>query len=453
MDDQRKIIFSCRGVPEDPVAVKLLGLYRQRRDELWMQRVKILGGVLTGDQWRTLGQIASELTPTTPLHLTTRQNIELHDITDERVPAVQRALAGANLTDIGACGDTPRNITVCPCSGTARGAVDLFPLAREIRRTLEATEGIFALPRKFKISFSCCRACGQPWINDLGFVVRRKKGQYGFRLIGAGSLGHRPATGIVLFDWLSAVDVLPVVAAAVRVFAAHGDREHRNLARFRHVRERFGNEKFTAVLKDEFEKAKSERTWPEVVLAKPGNEFTSHLTLTFVNGNVTPAASDALAQLADLDEFRIRITNHHRVEVFGRSAKQLREAVAALDPLAKAAEPQAAVVACPGTRWCNRALVDTNQMANRIRAELGGKLPAETTVCISGCPNGCTHSAVADIGLIGALATRGGRKREVFNLSAGGGMGRSDKLAKPVAQGLCPEEIVEEMAKLAAGAT
>ncbi len=113
-----------------------------------------------------------------------------------------------------------------------------------------------------------------------------------------------------------------------------------------------------------------------------------------------------------------------------------------------AAVPHSAVVACPGRRWCKRALTDTNAIADRIRGELSGVLSPKTTVCISGCPNGCAQNAVADIGLSGVLTTVDGQRREAFNLFAGGGMGRNAELARPVAQKLDPDAVLAHIASL-----
>ena len=444
-----RIEFPCRRVPQDATTARLLGLYPQRQEGLWMQRVKVLGGLLTSRQWRALGEIALEFTPEAPLHLTTRQDLELHDLTADQVPAVQRRLADACLTSVGACGDTLRNITVCPCSGAFAGAVDLFPLAWEVRRALEAEEGTFSLPRKFKISFSCCRGCGQPWINDLGFVVRRRKGRHGFHVIGAGSLGARPATGIVLFDCLAAAHVQPLVVAAVRVFAAEGDREHRSRARLRHVRERIGDKAFVTLLREALEAVKAERDWPEVDLPGVGTGFPVRTPLTFANGNLTPAAANALAELADQENIRLRIANHHQVMVFGRDDQQLGQAIRAFDPLAEAAKPQPAVVACPGTRWCKRALADTHSLAERIRKHLGDKISPDVQICVSGCPNDCGHSRVADIGLVGAVTGSGKARTGGYNVYVGGGMGRNDELAVPVALGLPADQALARVAQLA----
>lgn len=446
------VSFPCRTMPTDPRIAKLLGLYAQRQEGLWMQRVRILAGVLTADQWQTLAQLARRFTPRTPLHLTTRQDIELHDLPADAVPAVQQELAGIGLTTLGSGGDTLRNLTVCPCSGLAAGTVDLLPLAHQIQELLQTVEGIYSLPRKFKISLSACaEACAQPYINDLGLVARQIGQAWGFEVVAGGSLGARPATGIRVFDWLPGEDVLPLVLAAVRVFAAQGDREHRGRARLRHVRERLGDGPFVSLLQQALDEARQDRPWPIPTLSAADGRFTERATLTFANGDITPDASDALAVLARRDDLRVRINNQHRVTLFGRDSAALSQALAASDALSAARQPQLAVVACPGGRWCSKGLVDTNGLADRIRQELGHSLPPGTTVCISGCPNGCVHSAVAQIGLLGTIASRNGVRIQAYHLLVGGNMGRAQEMAQPVAQSLSATEAIRAISQYASG--
>ena len=448
MGDLDGIVFPCERLPEDPHAARLLGLYPQRQEGLWMQRVKVLGGLLGPQQWRALARIARDSAPATPLHLTTRQDVELHDLSAGQVPAVQQALADCGLTTVGACGDTLRNIMVCPCSGSLAGRVDLLPLAWEIRHTLEATEGLFALPRKFKISLSCGPGCGQPWINDLGLVARRQRGRWGFSVVAGGSLGARPGTAMPLVEWLEPSDVPALATAAVKLFAANGDREHRNRARLRHVRERVGDEAFAAMLLDALSAERSRRRDRPVELRETADGASASLTLTFANGDVSPAAAEALADLADRPATKVRLANQHRVVLFGHSDAELLHAAEDCHALRAAAKPQAAVVTCPGTRWCSRALVDTNEVAARIRQRLTGALRTGMTVCVSGCPNGCAHSRVADIGLTGCLATRNGERGPACDLFVGGGMGRNGALAELSARRLSSDEVVGRIAEL-----
>lgn len=456
-----QIEFPCRGVPQDAGLARLIGLYPQRQDgpqsaptcracgPLWMQRLKALGGRLSAGQWRALAEIVGYLTPDTPLHLTTRQDVELHDLPAQAVPEAHRLLAAGGMTGLGACGDTLRNITVCPCSGALAGSVDLFPLAWDVRNALESQAGIFALPRKFKMAFCCSQACGQPWINDLAFLARREATGWGFRVIGAGSLGAAPATGIELLDRLPPGDAVPLALAAVRLFAAHGDREHRSRARLRHVRQRVGDGEFLAMLQETFAAVKAEREWASQDVRQAGPQLPASLPMTFANGDVTPDAARDLADLIERDGLEVRIANNHQVVAFGRSQAEIRRALASSGPLAAAAAPQPAVVACPGAHWCSRALTDTNRLADALRDRLRGHALSGLTVCISGCPNGCAHSRVADVGLVGVRATLDGQSTDAYDLFAHGGMGRTPDLSQPVARKLSAGQAISEVAKLA----
>jgi sulfite reductase (ferredoxin) len=436
--------FPARALPTDPRAARLVGLYPQVQEGRWMQRVRVLGGVLTGAQWRALGRLARTFTPAAPLHLTTRQDVEFHDLLPEHVPDLQRGLAAAGLSTVGACGDAVRNITVCPCSGAAADAPDLMPLARRLQIALDAEPGTRVLPRKFKVSLSACaEGCGAPFINDLGYVARRTASGWRFQVAAAGSLGTRPKTGLVLFDALSPEDAAACALAAVRVFAVHGDREHRHQARLRHVRDRLGDDALKTLILTAFDAARAERHWPPVELPEPTNPPNARVTLTFPNGDVAPDAADALAQLADRPGLVVRIGHYHQVHVFGL---EVSTAVVSYPALRAAARPQSAIVACPGARWCQRALADTNALADRLRTQLGDQLPPQTLVAISGCPNGCAHSAVAHIGLVGCVATREGARGEAWSLFLGGGLGRSDRLAVPAGSRLSADAILAAIA-------
>jgi len=433
-------------LPADAGLARLLGLYPQRQEGLWMQRVRVPGGRLNGAQWRALGGICAVYGQGQPLHLTTRQEIELHGLTEDAVPLAQQALVTAGLDGLGACGDTLRNITLCPCSGVAGGSTDLMPLAVAIREALLAEEGVFDLPRKFKINICCGDQCGQPYVHDMGLVLSRRDGRVGFNVIGAGSLGARPATGIELFDWVTADEGGPLTAAALRMFTREGDRENRRRARFRHARQRLGDEVFLAALQESFRSVLAERAWPTVAVPDVVDGLEATAVLTFANGDITPEQAWALAEIGADGGAVAHVAVHHRVRVFGRSAGDLAERIGRYACLAGAAAPQAAIVACPGNRWCKAGLADTNAMADAIRQRLS--LPAGLTVCISGCPNGCAHNAVADIGLTGGTASQDGEKTDVFTLLAGGGLGRTDRLADVVATKLTPDEVINEIGRL-----
>ena len=437
--------FPCESFPTEPRDAKLLGVYPQRQQGLYMQRVRVPGGRLTASQWRALAAIARKHTPGTPLHLTTRQDVEFHDLTPDAVPLVQRALAAVGLTTFGTGGDTVRNITICPCSGLS--CAELEPLAKAIQSELDSYDRLALLPRKFKISLSGSPQCGQPHANDVAFVVQEQAGVLGFRVVGAGSLGPRPGLGILLREWISPQDVLPLTLAALDLFDSLGDRENRSKARLRHVRERLGDDEFLRRLEERFVAVRQSRQWPEVQVVRPGRPMPEGTRLTFANGDVWPDCADALAGLIENHALSVRIGVYHQVLVCGTWTGAL-DAVRHAQSLAEAAAPQPAIVACPGTRWCPRGVVDTAGLADRIRREIATKLDPAAVICISGCPNGCTQDAVARFGLSGRVATVDGKRVDAFNLVHGGDEGRGPALAKPAGEKLTADEAIEKLASL-----
>lgn len=438
MNNQQPI-FPCASLPADGRECRLLGLYPQRQEGLWMQRIKILGGILTCDQWKTLAELNRRYTPSAPLFLTTRQDIEFHNVSTAVIPELQAELARHGLSGLGACGDTLRNITVCPGSGLCEGTPDLIPLAWELRKKLEKYQGIYSLPRKFKISFSACpKACAQPWINDLGFVFSGNHKKTSFQIIGAGSLGPRPQTGISLKESCHTEDILPFALAAIRVFDKYGDRVNRRKARLRHVRERLGDSQFVALLHDELR-----NTPPDLFASLPEVSFPAFnlhhaVELNLWYGGLNSDQAEALTNIMNQENIIVRLQTHHRISLFARDKNRARQVILdnpVLTHLANGPD----VVSCPGTTYCARALVNTQAGEKAIREQVSKGV--QHAIRISGCPNMCAQSAVADIGLIGRIRTdQSGQRREGFSVVTGGGMGKTATLAREYMSFIAAEE-------------
>ena len=269
MDRLEARAFPCESLPENPSQARLLGIYPQRPEGLFMQRVKAPAGRMTLEQWRGLAELAARYTPDYPLHVTTRQNLELHGVREEDLPAVQQGIDSLGLTGAAACGDSVRNIAVCPRNGCCPGTWDIGELVRAIRAAVESLPWRENLPRKFKISVSGCReACGRPWINDVGLVANPDGS---FRVILAGSLGAKPDLGLLVYDSLPLDDVLPLIVAVLRLFHAEGDRTNRSRARLRHLRQRLGEETFRSRVDELAAKRKTGEPLAHANLAPSGN--------------------------------------------------------------------------------------------------------------------------------------------------------------------------------------
>src|SRR5450432_2281525 len=109
------------------------GLYTQRRpgidggktavlepeeldDKYFMLRVRIDGGQLSVAQLRAISDISVKYGRGTA-DVTDRQNIQLHWIEIESVPAIWETLEAVGLSTTEACGDTPRVVLGCPLAG------------------------------------------------------------------------------------------------------------------------------------------------------------------------------------------------------------------------------------------------------------------------------------------------------------------------------------------------
>ena len=166
-------------------------------DTMWdapgMQRIKIPFGGLTPVQLETLADCAEEYSDSI-LHVTTRQDFQLHFVHIEDTPTLMRRLAASGITTREACGNSVRNVTACPLAGVCRTeAFDVTPYAKATALFLLGHPDTQDFGRKFKVAFSGCEheACGLVNMHDLGALAMTRDGKRGFRLyIGGGQIGR-----------------------------------------------------------------------------------------------------------------------------------------------------------------------------------------------------------------------------------------------------------------------
>jgi len=413
--------FPCATPFADKDLLKLSGVYAQRQNGLWMQRIKIQGGSLEPEDWRTLAALARTHTPDTPLLITTRQCIEFHNIAGEQLSGLQQGLARAGFTGQGACGDTLRNITLCPGNGLCPGSADFSAAAATTRKVLESFNDVYRLPRKFKISFSGCeRFCAQPFINDLGFAALVRDGRITIKLFGAGSLGARPETGIELDDNVNPDQIPALALAALRIFNTHGNRKNRRKARLRHIRQTLGNDAFIALLRSEL-KACAKHHVPGPLVALSTSDKLPAAQISVPCGLLTPDQAEALADVLVQSRACARIQNHHCIEIFAKDRAALCACLHA-NPVLHQLQGGPDIVSCPGTTYCSQAIVNTHAAERLLRENLPPGFA--TAIRISGCPNGCSHATIAPIGLSGRIKKNAdGTPCEGFQILTGGGLG------------------------------
>ncbi|MGN6610641.1 MAG: nitrite/sulfite reductase [Angustibacter sp.] len=437
------------------------GLYTQRRpgidggrtaslepheleDRYFMLRVRVDGGALTTEQLRVVGELSSTYARDTA-DLTDRQNVQLHWVRIEDVPAIWERLEAVGLQTTEACGDCPRVVLGSPVAGIhADEVVDPTPAIEEITRRYVGNPDFSNLPRKYKTALT-----GMPVsdvvheINDIAFtgVVHPEHGP-GFDLWVGGGLSTNPRLAERLGAWVPLDDVPDVWAAVTSVFRDHGYRRLRNKARLKYLLADWGVERFREVVEDYLGRPLLDGP-AAPPSADPGDHVGVHLQRDgrfFVGA--TPVAGRVsgtlLRDLADLAErhgsHRVRLTPHQKVLVLDVDEPQIDSLVTALDGLGLQARPspfRRYTLACTGIEFCKLAIVETTQPAARAVAELERRLAdvapgldTPITLNVNGCPNSCARVQVADIGLKGQIVTTDdGTQVAGFQVHLGGALG------------------------------
>src|SRR6202167_4151642 len=242
-------------------------------DTMWdapgMQRIKIPFGGLTSSQLETLADCAEEYSDSI-LHVTTRQDFQLHFVHIEDTPTLMRRLAAAGITTREACGNSVRNVTACPLAGVCRTeAFDVTPYAKALAFYLLGHRDIQDFGRKSKIAFSGCEdeACALVSLHDLGGIAATKiiagKTVRGFKLYVGGGLGAVPHQAKLFDEFVAEEELLPLSRAIGRVFARLGEKKNRNRARLKFLVQKLGIDEFRRIVLEERRTMPEDPAWRE----------------------------------------------------------------------------------------------------------------------------------------------------------------------------------------------
>ena len=150
------------------------GVYEQRESGTFMLRVRYPAGVALPHQLRKLATVATAH-GNGVLHVTTRQEFQIHRVLVKAIHPALTALAETGLSTKGGGGNTVHNIVGCPHAGVcASEAFDVTPHALALTEFLPPDPQSFQLPRKYKIAFSGCpRDCAGGTVHDLGLIAKQ----------------------------------------------------------------------------------------------------------------------------------------------------------------------------------------------------------------------------------------------------------------------------------------
>lgn len=428
-----------------------MGVYEQRKDGVYMARIRATGGVIWSGQLQRIIAIA-RAHGSNLLHITTRQEIQIQNLSLDQVEEVLQELQAAGLATKGGGGNTVRNIMVSEWSGVGREEdFDTTPYAMELTSRMIAEPDSYLLPRKMKIAFSSdSKDIDYAAINDVGLVARVSQGVKGFRVYVGGGAGARPTVGWLLFDFMPATDLYTLVKSLKNFFSAYGNRKNRSQARIRFIFYKRGAEETLRLIKEYFdeEKKKGESLdvkeevegevrpaiaytgtalphadaeayalWKSRYVSLQRQEGYASVFFPVILGNI-PLDEARSERLSRLLEF-VQTFGNHTVRFTNTQSIRFRnipvEALPQLYGLIKGFEDETSVplvvnniVSCTGADTCRLGIGLSKGLAAAIRRELlRSSLPLDrlsgVSIHVTGCPNSCGQQLWADLGFAGRV--------------------------------------------------
>ncbi|MBA4299482.1 sulfite reductase (ferredoxin) [Algoriphagus alkaliphilus] len=442
------------------------GVYGQRQQGVQMIRIKLPYGRVTSSQLRRICKVSEEYS-TGRLHITTRQDIQIHYVSLDRTPELWAELERDDVTLREACGNTVRNVTASELAGIdPKEPFDVTPYADATFRYFLRNPVCQEMGRKFKMSFSSSdEDIALSYLHDLGFIPKVKtvdgKEVRGFKVLLGGGLGSQPRHADMISEFVETDQIIPFTEAVLRIFDRHGERARRNKARMKFLVKDLGVEAFLDLVEKErkalpfssfpldFEDYESGKTLPNpespTLEKEPGLDFElwklTNVLPQKQKGYVAIGVKvplgdfyiDQARALADLVEkyannevrftlrqnFLIRDVREDLVPFFYQELQKIGLGQRGYNTLGD-------ITACPGTDTCNLGIASSTGIAVELEKVILEEYPQylqnqDLVIKISGCMNACGQHNMAHIGFQGMSMKSGKTVVPALQVLLGGG--------------------------------
>ncbi len=434
------------------------GIYEQRERGIYMLRVRFTAGIVLPEHMRALASVSRKY-GNGVLHVTTRQDIQVHSVELDNIYPALLELYDAGLSPKGGGGNTVRNIASCYDAGVCEKEVfDVTPYSIALSEFLLADPLSFRLPRKYKIAFSGCSGdCAGATINDVGFIARKRGEELGFAVYAGGGMGAQSRVAELLEEFVPANDIHFTAEAVKRIFDRHGNRKNKNKARLRFLIEQIGFNRFKDLYKAELSELRHEglpslnirditnngHPIPEIgeQSLEGFDEWCDRNTvsqrqkgyyLVQIPLKLGDIPADVLGNLADViekhGERMVRTTPRQNLVIRWIHENELAELYNELMELNLAgniAQILSNTVSCAGASTCQLGICLSRGLACAVtneleRSELDLDRFGDFNINISGCPNSCGRHRIGDIGMYGAARRIDGRLAPHYIVQIGG---------------------------------
>jgi sulfite reductase (ferredoxin) len=437
------------------------GVYGQRQQGVQMIRIKLPLGQFTAKQLIRMAAVSDEYASSN-LHITTRQDIQLHYVPLDRTPELWTELEKDQITLREACGNTVRNVTASVYAGVDPDeAFDVTPYAYEFYEYFLRNPICQDMGRKFKAAFSSAASDqALTFIHDLGFIPVIKKGQRGFRVMLGGGIGSQPIEANEVFSFLEVDRMIPFSEAVIRVFDRHGERNKRNKARLKFLVKEIGLTTFLEWVAEE-ENSLLQKTYPIAVndrdlkeplysggetiklntkefnLWKKTNLFKQKQAGYFSVGLPIEVGDISSSKARELAKMILEFTRDDNRFSLGQSIllRDVEEGhLAALYNSLKEINLHRSgfhklndIVACPGTDTCNLGIASSMGLAKVLQQVIETEFHSliekyDLNIKISGCMNACGQHTLAHIGFQGMTVKANENIAPATQILLGGGV-------------------------------
>lgn len=417
------------------------GVYGQRQEGVQMIRIKLPYGKVKSNQLRRISDVSDEYSRGR-LHITTRQDIQIHYVDLNRTPELWAELERDDVTLREACGNTVRNVTASETAGIdIDEPFDVSPYADALYKFFLRNPICQEMGRKFKVSFSSSdEDTGLSYMHDLGFIAKIENGVRGFKVMIGGGLGSQPRHADVLYDFLETDKIIPVMEGVLRIFDRHGERKSRAKARMKFLIKDIGLGAFKALVEEEqdaiefklvaidansYEASKpveveaplvdikdiqAFETWKSTNLIPQKQEGYVAIGIKVLLGDFYTDKARLLADLVEkyaAGEIRLSLRQNivipfvkrELVAFFYTELEKLGFVEAGYN---KAVD----ITACPGTDTCNLGIASSTGIADELERVIKAEYPQylnneDLVIKISGCMNACGQHNMANIGFQG----------------------------------------------------
>lgn len=456
------------------------GIYGQRQPGVQMIRIKIPQGALSPKQLLKICDISDEYAHKN-LHLTTRQDIQIHYVSLDRTPELYAKLAQDDITLREACGNTVRNVTASQTAGIdPKEVFDVTPYAYAVTNYFLRNPICQEMGRKFKIAFSNTdEDTAFTFIHDIGFIPKIKneggKEVRGFKVLLGGGLGAQPYHAFVAYEFLEVDQIIPFTEGVIRVFDRYGERTSRNKARMKYLIAKIGFDEMMKLVEEEKLALKSksypingepkaislpaERPIPEfeikdkkkyeawlktnVFEQKQKGYYAAYVRVLL--GDIDTQRGRIIADLVNnfaADDIRVTINQGLLFKYIKKEALpyvySVLEAINFGDP---GHDSTADIAACPGTDTCNLGISSSTGASKVLEDVINNEYPdlvynSDIKIKISGCMNACAQHNMVSIGFHGSSIKHAQGVLPALQVLIGGGplgdgKGRfSDKIIK-----------------------